>query len=101
VGKAPGTVLLIWTDQQTRTGLTYYDIYVRGKNNAILGADITGGAGQQSTAGQIGQFTFHNLPTSSEYTFSMRARTKPGTDGCVSATTSQAVTISAFHPSSP
>ena len=93
------SVILAWTDQQTRTGLTYYDIHVRDKNgNSIPGMDITGGAGQSSTVGQLGQYIWHNAPSSPEYTFSMRARTKAGTEGCVSAEESESVTISRAQP---
>ena len=84
-GTVDGSFLLIWRNEQTRTGLTTYDIYVRGPNNQNLGVDVTGGAAQHSTAGQIGSYSFRNVPFATEYNFAMRARTP---DGCVSAQTS-------------
>jgi hypothetical protein len=88
------TIVLSWTDQQTRTGTTYYDIHVRDKNGqAISGMDVTGGAGQPSTAGGEGQFAWKDPPKSDEYNVSMRARTKAGTEGCVSAAESETVKL--------
>ena len=97
MGRAPGSALLIWRFEQTRTGLTYYDIFVRGPGDKNLGVDVTRGAAQHSEVGQTGQFSFDNLPPSPEYNFAMRART-PG--GCVSEETSEWVKISPFAPTS-
>ena len=90
-GVAAGTFTLFWTNHQTRTGLTYFDIHVRGPKNQDLHKDIGGGAGQAIRNGGVGQFKFTNVPAVSEYTISMRARTKAGTEGCVSGAESVAL----------
>jgi hypothetical protein len=87
-------LVLAWTQNQTRTGSTCYDIHVRDKKgNDIPGMGVTGGACQPSTAGGQGQFAWHDPPYSKEYKISMRARTKSGTEGCISETESETITV--------
>lgn len=90
-GVAAGTFTLFWTNHQTRTGLTYFDIHVRGPNGQDLHKDVTGGAGQAIKNGGLGEFKFTKVPAVHEYTISMRARTKAGTEGCVSGAESAAL----------
>ncbi len=87
-------IVLSWGSPQTRTGLTYYDIHVRDKSGkGIPGMDITGGAGQPAGPGGFGEYVWKNPPRSDEYDVSMRARTKAGTDGCISANESATAII--------
>jgi len=55
--------------------------------------DITGGAGQPAGPGGFGEYVWKNPPRADEYDVSMRARTKAGTDGCISANESETVKI--------
>ena len=74
---------LVWHNNQTRTGLTFFDIHVRDTNNKGI-LNITGGAGQVMTEGCCGMFLINNVPERKEIVASIRARTKSGSDGCVS-----------------
>ena len=79
-------IVLGWRQNQTRSGTTYYDIHVTdGGGAAVKGMWVTGGAGQPSKAGGFGEFSWKNPPELDVYNFSVLARTKSGTDGCVSA----------------
>ena len=90
-------LVLGFTQNQTRTGTTYYDIQVLGPDNktAIPGMGVTGGAGQPSRAGGVGTFAWRQPPRADAYNVSIRARTKGGTEGCVSKQWSETAT---FNP---
>jgi hypothetical protein len=94
-GPAPKVLFLLWQNNQTRTGLTYFDIHLRDGKGKNLGVDVTGGAGQEMKSGERGTYTFHNPPPADEYVVSMRARTKAGTEGCVSGAESEPASIKA------
>jgi len=83
------TLVLSWNSPQRRTGLTYFDVHVAGQP----GMSFTGGAGQPTGPGGFGEYAWHNPPRADEYDVSMRARTKGGTDGCISATESATARI--------
>lgn len=92
-GVAAGSFTLFWTNNQTRTGLTYFNIFVRGPNNQDLHKDVIGGAGQAIRNGGEGHFSFSNVPAVASYTITMRARTKAGNEGCLSATDLEALHV--------
>jgi hypothetical protein len=60
----------------------FFDIFVRDGADRNVGMDITGGAQGQKA------MTFRGLTPNTEYRFALRARTEGGTEGCVSAQTS-------------
>jgi hypothetical protein len=90
-GGPPGSFTLFWKNHQKRTGLTYFDIHVRGPNNQDLHKDVVGGAEQAITNGGVGNHKFSDVPAVSDYTISMKARTHAHTEGCVSLAESAAL----------
>src|SRR5262249_41049794 len=86
----------------------YFDMYMRDGANRPIGKDLTGTGPFDVSYGSISSKTFDGLAPNSRYCFSLRARTGHGTQGCISAITSNvacATTLAAgatpVHPPSP
>ena len=86
----------------------YFDMYMRDGANRPIGKDLTGTGPFDVSYGSISSKTFDDLAPNSRYCFSLRARTGRGTQGCISAITSNvacATTLAAgatpVHPPSP
>jgi hypothetical protein len=91
----PGTPHSLRANPIGSTGITlqwssnvgHYDIYIRDSAGQPVpeAPDITGGATNEN------YHDFFNLKPNRQYFFSMRARTKGGTQGCISKNTSETV----------
>jgi len=70
------------------TGNMYFDMYFRNGQKQNIGKDLTGTGPYQVNYGMVSSHVFDNLSPNSAYCFALRARTRGGTQGCISAVTS-------------
>jgi hypothetical protein len=66
----------------------YFDMYLRDANKNNIGLDLTGTGPYQVAYGHRSSKTFDKLTSNVVYCFALRARTEGGTQGCISAITS-------------
>ena len=67
----------------------YFDMYFRDAETKPIGRDLTGvRIGHSGESGEVINYVFGNLSPNTRYCFALRARTEAGTQGCVSAQTS-------------
>ena len=67
----------------------YFDMYFRDGATKPIGRDLTGvRIGHSGEYGEVTDYVFGNLSPNTRYCFALRARTEAGTQGCVSAQTS-------------
>jgi hypothetical protein len=82
------SITLGWTNTRRLTfnlgQRTCWDIEVRDGRGAAVGKDITGGSCVHVTDRALAGHRFDGLDENKRYCFRVRARTEPGTQGCVS-----------------
>lgn len=66
----------------------YFDMYFRNGNKQQIGRDLTGQGSFLVQYGELTRYRFDKLAPNTRYCFALRARTEGGTQGCVSAVTS-------------
>jgi hypothetical protein len=67
----------------------YFDMYFRDGATKPIGRDLTGArVGMSANYGEVTDYVFDKLSPNTKYCFALRARTEAGTQGCVSAETS-------------
>lgn len=76
----------------------FFDMYLRGGNNNQIGRDLTGTGPFDVSYGSRSAKTFTGLSPNSRYCFSLRARSAGGTQGCISAITSNVACVNTLAP---
>jgi hypothetical protein len=87
----PNSITFSWRNTTGRTlqePRMFFDMYMRDGAGNSTGMDLTGTGPYNVRYGSTSTKTFNNLRPNTKYCFSLRARTAGGTQGCISAVTS-------------